>query len=100
MKLELTKNVDILKTIAEKYNVFSIGFAAETNELKTNALKKLKDKKVSVIAANKVSFEDGIDNQNNAITLYWGDGLEKTLELKNKKDLAIEFVEEISNIYN
>ncbi len=100
IKLELTKNVDILKTIAEKYNVFSIGFAAETNELKTNALKKLKDKKVSVIAANKVSFEDGIDNQNNAITLYWGDGLEKTLELKNKKDLAIEFVKEISNIYN
>ena len=63
-------------------------------------MKKLKDKKVSVIAANKVSFEDGIDNQNNAITLYWGDSLEKTLELKNKKDLAVEFVEEISNIYN
>ncbi|MAW34800.1 MAG: bifunctional phosphopantothenoylcysteine decarboxylase/phosphopantothenate--cysteine ligase CoaBC [Gammaproteobacteria bacterium] len=100
IKLEFTKNIDILKTIVEKYNVFSIGFAAETNELKINALKKLKDKKVSVIAANKVSFDDGIDNENNSITLYWGEGLEKTLKLKNKKDLAIEFVEEISNIYN
>ena len=98
--LELEKNTDILKTISQKYNIFSIGFAAETSELKNNAIKKLKEKKVSVIAANKVSFSEGIDNENNAITLYWGNGLEKNLGLKNKKDLAIEFVEEISNIYN
>ena len=98
--LELEKNTDILKTISQKYNIFSIGFAAETSELKSNAIKKLKEKKVSVIAANKVSFSEGIDNENNAITLYWGNGLEKNLGLKNKKDLAIEFVEEISNIYN
>ena len=100
LTLELTKNIDILKIISEKYNMFSVGFAAETDELKKNALKKLRDKKISVIAANKVSFTDGIDNENNSITLYWGEGLEKILKLKNKKDLAIEFVEEISNIYN
>ena len=100
-KLELTKNIDILKTISKKYNnIFTIGFAAETSELKNNAVKKLKDKKISVIAANIVSFSEGIDNKNNSITLYWGDGLEKTLKLKDKRDLAIEFVEEISNIYN
>ena len=100
-KLELTKNIDILKTISKKYNnIFTIGFAAETSELKNNAVKKLKDKKISVIAANKVSFSEGIDNKNNSITLYWGDGLEKILKLKDKRDLAIEFVEEISNIYN
>ena len=99
-KLELEKNVDIIKKISENYKVFSIGFAAETSELKENALKKLKEKKLSVIAANKVSFTEGIDAQTNSITLFWGDGKEKTLSLKNKKDLAIEFVEEISNIYN
>lgn len=99
-KLELEKNVDIIKKISENYKVFSIGFAAETSELKENALKKLKEKKLSVIAANKVSFTEGIDVETNSITLFWGDGKEKTLSLKNKKDLAIEFVEEISNIYN
>lgn len=99
-KLELEKNVDIIKKISENYEVFSIGFAAETSELKENALKKLKEKKLSVIAANKVSFTEGIDAETNSITLFWGDGKEKTLSLKNKKDLAIEFVEEISNIYN
>ena len=99
-KLELEKNIDIIKKISENYKVFSIGFAAETSELKENALKKLKEKKLSVIAANKVSFTEGIDAQTNSITLFWGDGKEKTLSLKNKKDLAIEFVEEISNIYN
>ena len=68
--------------------------------MKYNAVKKLKDKKISVIAANKVSFSECIDNKSNSITLYWGDGLEKILKLKDKRDLAIEFVEEISNIYN
>ena len=62
--------------------------------------KKLRDKKISVVAANKVSFTEGIDNNNNSITLFWGEGMEKILDLKNKKDLAVEFVEEISNIYN
>ena len=99
-KLELEKNIDIIKKISENYKVFSIGFAAETSELKENALKKLKEKKLSVIAANKVSFTEGIDAETNSITLFWGDGKEKTLSLKNKKDLAIEFFEEISNIYN
>ena len=99
-KLELEKNIDIIKKISENYKVFSIGFAAETSELKENALKKLKEKKLSVIAANKVSFTEGIDVETNSITLFWGDGKEKTLSIKNKKDLAIEFVEEISNIYN
>ena len=99
-KLELEKNIDIIKKISENYKVFSIGFAAETSELKENALKKLKEKKLSVIAANKVRFTEGIDAETNSITLFWGDGKEKTLSLKNKKDLAIEFVEEISNIYN
>ncbi|MDB2461348.1 bifunctional phosphopantothenoylcysteine decarboxylase/phosphopantothenate--cysteine ligase CoaBC [Gammaproteobacteria bacterium] len=100
INLELTKNIDILKTISEKYDVFTIGFAAETSELKNNAIKKLKNKKISVVAANKVSFTEGIDNFDNSITLFWENGMEKTLSLKNKKDLAIEFVEEISNIYN
>jgi len=99
LTLELVKNIDILRLISENYDLFTIGFAAETNDLKENAIKKLKEKKISVIAANKVSYEEGIDNTKNSITLYWGNDLEKTLSLKNKKELAVEFVEEISNIY-
>ena len=99
LTLELVKNIDILRLISENYDLFTIGFAAETNDLKENAIKKLKEKKISVIAANKVSYEEGIDNTKNSITLYWGNGFEKTLSLKNKKELAVEFVEEISNIY-
>lgn len=100
LNLELIKNIDILKTISNKYNLFTVGFAAETSDIKVNSIKKLKDKKVSVVAANKVSFSEGIDTTDNSITLYWGDGLEKRLTLKNKVDLAVEFVEEISNIYH
>ena len=100
INLDLIKNVDILQTISENYDVFTIGFAAETSELKNNAIKKLKNKKISVVAANKVSFTEGIDSNNNSITLFWGEGMEKILDLKDKKDLAVEFVEEISNIYN
>lgn len=100
LEIELVKNIDILKTISTKYKLFTIGFAAETENLKKNATKKLKEKEISVIAANKVSFSEGIESIENSITLYWGEGKEKLLKLKHKKDLAREFVEEISYIYN
>ena len=43
LNLELIKNIDILKTISNKYNLFTVGFAAETSDVKANSIKKLKD---------------------------------------------------------
>ncbi len=57
--LELVENPDILKNIcvAENRPNLVIGFAAETNNLLTNARSKLKNKGCDWIVANKVTAE-------------------------------------------
>ena len=57
--LELVENPDILKNIciAENRPNLVIGFAAETNDLLTNARLKLKNKGCDWIVANKVTAE-------------------------------------------
>ena len=57
--LELVENPDILKNIcvAENRPSLVIGFAAETNDLLTNARSKLKNKGCDWIVANKVTAE-------------------------------------------
>ena len=57
--LELVENPDILKNIciAENRPNLVIGFAAETNDLLTNARSKLKNKGCDWIVANKVTAE-------------------------------------------
>ena len=67
--LELVENPDILKNIciAENRPNLVIGFAAETNDLLTNARSKLKNKRCDWIVANKVTAESnnmgGEDNE-------------------------------------
>ena len=56
MFLELAANPDILfEARKTKKGVMTIGFALETEKLEENALKKLQDKKLDFIIANKLS---------------------------------------------
>lgn len=79
MTLELTSTRDILKTVAPyKGNRKVMGFAAETENLRQNALKKLSAKNLDFIAANDVTAEGaGFGVDTNIITLYGADGSEK-----------------------
>ncbi|MFK7888925.1 MAG: bifunctional phosphopantothenoylcysteine decarboxylase/phosphopantothenate--cysteine ligase CoaBC [Gammaproteobacteria bacterium] len=55
MRIELTRNPDILKSVGALDNApFTVGFAAETNDVTANALKKLEAKKLNMICANAV----------------------------------------------
>ena len=55
--LKLTNNTDILKSLSKKdrKNKIIVGFALETENLIENARKKLKDKAIDLIVANKVT---------------------------------------------
>lgn len=54
--IELVENPDILALIGRrKQNKIAIGFALETENLETNALKKLKDKNLDFIVANRLT---------------------------------------------
>ena len=79
-------------------NQILVGFAAETDDLESNALKKMKAKNFDWIAANEVGKPGrGFAADDNAITLYGSDGRRFNLELKPKKELAAELLSLILN---
>lgn len=91
--IELTKNPDILKTIAATKNKqFVVGFAAETQNLLSNAEKKLAHKNADVILANNVANEgSGFGVDTNRITLLQKNHEPTTWPLMSKIDVAKKF---------
>lgn len=69
--LRLEPNIDILKTFGErKKNQLTIGFAAETQDLLTNAQQKLASKDADMIIANDVSRpNNGFNVDTNRVTI-------------------------------
>jgi phosphopantothenoylcysteine decarboxylase/phosphopantothenate--cysteine ligase len=77
-RIELAETEDILKALAQRRGrkeKLIVGFAAETENIAANALKKLKEKKLDLIVANDVSREDiGFEADFNQVTLIDKDG--------------------------
>ncbi|CAN7163983.1 bifunctional phosphopantothenoylcysteine decarboxylase/phosphopantothenate--cysteine ligase CoaBC [Aquipseudomonas alcaligenes] len=69
--LQLVRNPDILATLAGRADrPFSVGFAAETENLLEYASRKLKDKNLDLIVANDVANPSiGFNSEENAITI-------------------------------
>jgi phosphopantothenoylcysteine decarboxylase/phosphopantothenate--cysteine ligase len=93
LTLNLVKNPDILKNVANlKKRPFTVGFAAETENLQQNAMAKKSAKKLDMIIANQVgSAESGFDSdQNQVLVLGANEPLE--IELKDKSLLAYDLL--------
>lgn len=75
MQITLVRNPDILADVAALANApFTIGFAAETNDVAHYAQDKLARKKLNMIAANDVSDSSiGFNSEDNAMLLFWRD---------------------------
>lgn len=100
MALNLTRNPDILAEVAALHNPpFTVGFAAETENLEINAQSKLRSKKLDMIAANQVGNEIGFDVETNALTVFWGTG-QKQLQQAPKNKLARNLINIIADQYN
>ena len=86
--LEQTR--DILKEIGQrKKDQILIGFAAETENLKQNAKKKLSDKNLDIIVGNIVGKSDsGFGTDTNTATFFFKDGTAEALESMDKTALA------------
>lgn len=93
MQLELIKNPDILAEVAARPNrPFTLGFAAETNDLIHYATDKLQRKNLDMIAANDISIaEQGFNSDTNALQVIWPQG-QHSLAAKDKQSLAIELL--------
>lgn len=71
--LRLVQNPDIVATIAShEQRPFTVGFAAETQDVENYAISKLMRKKLDMIIANDVSRSDiGFNSNQNAVTVLW-----------------------------
>ncbi|MEM8715561.1 MAG: bifunctional phosphopantothenoylcysteine decarboxylase/phosphopantothenate--cysteine ligase CoaBC, partial [Cyanobacteria bacterium P01_G01_bin.4] len=93
ISLVLTRNPDIVATVAASENrPFTVGFAAETQDLVTNARSKLERKALDMVVANDVSSRDiGFNSDCNAAVVIWPGG-ERSLEKMGKSALAREVI--------
>lgn len=77
LSIALTRNPDILASVAALDNApFTLGFAAETHNVKEYAQQKLQQKKLNMIAANQVGFspdeqDSGFNSEYNALHVFW-----------------------------
>ena len=98
LNLKMDKNSDILKVISEKnLNLKTVGFAADTENLLSNAKKKLSQKKLDLIVANDVSNKDiGFDSDENEVTLITKKE-QKKIKKASKKIVSKKIVEFIAS---
>ena len=99
LNLSLEKNIDILASISKHNSLrpkLTIGFAAETNNLVKNSLKKLEEKNCDWIVANDVSDNSiGFDSDENQISIFYKDKKNENLKKMSKSLVATELVNRV-----
>ena len=100
LTLTFTRNPDILSDVAHLAQPpFTVGFAAETQDVAHYAQDKLKRKKLDMIAANDVSQAGlGFNSEQNALNVYWNNG-GKNLGVADKSQLALTLMTLVAQRY-
>ena len=92
MSIDLVRTDDILAEVAAaEPGPFTVGFAAETENVREYALDKLDRKGLDMIVANRVGDEHGFDRDDNAVDVYWQGG-EREFPTAAKTALAGDIV--------
>ena len=101
LHLECVQNPDILASVAlQPTHPFCVGFAAETDNLEANALKKMQAKGIDMIALNAIDQEGvGFHVDTNALTVFWPDG-HQSLPLAPKAVIAEQLLKLVSEKYD
>ncbi|MGB1883619.1 MAG: bifunctional phosphopantothenoylcysteine decarboxylase/phosphopantothenate--cysteine ligase CoaBC [Gammaproteobacteria bacterium] len=100
LTLEMVPNPDILADVAKLERApFTVGFAAETDNLADNARLKLERKGVDMVAANLVGgAELGFNTDDNALTVFWRGG-EQHFPRAHKRTLSRQLIELVAARY-
>ena len=102
INIEFTRGTDILKTVSEKYkNIFTVGFAAETDSLQKNTVEKLHKKNLDMIVGNIANHELGLgfESDYNKVTIFSHDGT-KEIDEDKKTNIALNIVDFIAEEYS
>ncbi|MGB7843159.1 MAG: bifunctional phosphopantothenoylcysteine decarboxylase/phosphopantothenate--cysteine ligase CoaBC [Salinimicrobium sp.] len=102
LTLELEKNPDILASLGnKKVKQLLIGFALETENEEENALGKLERKNLDFIVLNSLNDSGaGFRTETNKIKILFRDGEKKNFDLKTKKEVAEDILNEIKAVLN
>ena len=93
MSLELTRCPDILASVAALDGApFTVGFAAETENVVEYARGKLTKKNLNMIIANRVGRDCGFDRDDNSAIALWNGG-EQEFPTSSKVELARNLIE-------
>lgn len=100
--LQLVRNPDILATLARRPDrPFSVGFAAETENLLEYAARKLKDKNLDLIVANDVANPSiGFNSEENAVSVIDRELLETRFAQTSKGKIARQLITFIADRLN
>ena len=94
--LKLVRNPDILKTVK---GIRKIGFAAETNDVLKEAVRKCREKKLEFIVANDVTKKgSGFGTDTDKVTFVFADGTLKFFPLMTKARVAKRILDEVSRL--
>ncbi len=98
LRLDLRPTPDILAEVAALDDPpFTVGFAAETEDLERHARSKLERKRLDLIAGNRVDGSDlGFDSDRNALLVLWPDGGRADLPAGSKTLLARQLLALVS----
>ena len=106
INLNLEENIDIINYVSNHNSLrpkLVIGFAAETNDIKNNAKKKLMEKNCDWIIANDVSNKSiGFDSDFNEVTIFYKDKRinEEKLFMKKKSEISDEIIDKVISQLN
>jgi len=106
INLNLEENIDIINYVSNHNSLrpkLVIGFAAETNDIKKNAKKKLMEKNCDWIIANDVSNKSiGFDSDFNEVTILYKDKKinDEKLFMKKKSEISDEIIDRVINQLN
>ena len=101
ISLDLEKNFDILNYISKHNSLrpkLVIGFAAETDDIKKNAKKKLIEKNCDWIIANDVSNKSiGFDSDFNEVSIFYKDEKinDEKISIKRKSAISDEIINRV-----
>ncbi|MDR2954534.1 MAG: bifunctional phosphopantothenoylcysteine decarboxylase/phosphopantothenate--cysteine ligase CoaBC [Prevotella sp.] len=97
LNISLVPNKDIAATLGKmkKASQLLIGFALETNDEENNALKKIVKKNLDYIVLNSLNDKGaGFKYDTNKIAIISKSGIRKDFELKSKKEVASDIIDE------
>jgi phosphopantothenoylcysteine decarboxylase/phosphopantothenate--cysteine ligase len=101
MTLELVPTIDILASLAHDAiaeDVLMVGFAAETDDLPTNAVRKLADKRLDLIVLNDVSRTDiGMGSDDNEVTVFDSSGVAAEISIRSKAAVAAAILDVVES---